>query len=160
MYGFGNSAHITIQIARHLGCDVHVFTRSEDHRRHAEELGAVWVGEAADTPPHPLDAAIMFAPAGPLVLDAMRVLDKGGTLSLAGIYMTPVPELDYERHLYHEKVIRSVANSTRQDGEELLQLAAEIPVTTTTTVYPLEQVNEALLDMKRSAINGDAVLVP
>jgi propanol-preferring alcohol dehydrogenase len=101
----------------------------------------------------------MFAPAGPLVPEALRVLDKGGTLSLAGIYMTPVPELDYERHLYHEKVIRSVANSTRRDGEELLRLAAEIPVATTTTTYPLEGINEALLDMKRSAINGDAVLV-
>lgn len=160
MYGFGNSAHITIQVARHLGCEVYVFTRSEDHKRHAEELGAAWIGEARDTPPHPLDAAIMFAPAGALVPEALRVLDKGGTLALAGIYMTPVPGLDYERHLYHEKVVRSVANSTRHDGEELLRVAAEIPVVTTTTTYPLEEANTALLEMKRSAISGDAVLVP
>ncbi len=159
LYGFGNSAHITIQVARHLGCEVYVFTRSDGHKRHAEELGAIWIGEADDVPPHPLDAAIMFAPAGPLVPEALHAMDKGATLVLAGIYMTPIPELDYERHLYHEKVIRSVANSTRTDGEELLRLAAEIPVVTTTSTYELEGVNEALLDMKKSALNGDAVLV-
>lgn len=159
LFGFGNSAHITIQVARHLGCEVYVFTRSPDHGKHAEELGAAWVGEAGDTPPCPLDAAIMFAPAGPLVLPALECLDSGGTLTLAGIYMTPIPEMDYSRHLYREKVVRSVANSTRRDGEELLQLAAEIGITTTTTSYPLEDVNRALLDMKNSAINGDAVLL-
>ena len=159
LYGFGNSAHITIQVARHLGCEVYVFTRSEDHKRHAETLGAVWTGEAHESAPHPLDAAIMFAPAGHLVPEALRALDKGATLALAGIFMTPVPELDYERHLYHEKVVRSVANSTRTDGEELLRLAAEIPVVTTTSTYELEGANEALLDLKRSAVNGDAVLV-
>lgn len=160
MYGFGNSAHITIQVARHLGCEVYVFTRSADHKRHAEELGAVWVGEAGETPPHNLDASIMFAPAGPLVPEALRVLDKGGTLALAGIYMSPIPQLEYETHLYHEKVVRSVANSTRRDGEELLRLAAEIPVSTTTRSFPLEEANRALLEMKQSAFNGDAVLVP
>jgi propanol-preferring alcohol dehydrogenase len=160
MYGFGNSAHITIQIARHLGCEVYVFTRSADHKRHADELGAVWVGEAGDMPPHALDASILFAPAGALVPEALRALDRGGTLALAGIYMSPVPQLEYETHLYHEKIMRSVANSTRRDGEELLRLAAAIPVTTTTRVFPLEEANRALLEMKQSAFNGDAVLVP
>ncbi len=118
------------------------------------------MGEAGDKPPFPLDAGIMFAPAGKLVPLALEALDRGACLALAGIHMSTVPELDYRRHLYQERVLRSVANSTRRDGEELLRLAAEAAVETTTTVYPLEEANQALLDMKRSAINGDAVLVP
>jgi propanol-preferring alcohol dehydrogenase len=159
LYGFGNSAHITIQIARHLGIEVYVYSRSERHRRHAEELGAAWVGEAGERAPHPLDAAILFAPAGGLVPVALEALDKGGVVTLAGIHMTPVPELEYERHLYHEKVLRSVANSTRQDGRDLLELAAQAGVVTTTTTFPLEEVNQALRMMKESALDGDAVLV-
>ncbi len=160
LFGFGNSAHITIQIARHLGIEVYVYSRSANHRRHAEELGAAWVGEAGQKAPHPLDSAIMFAPAGPMVLPALEALDKGGVLALAGIHMTPIPELEYERHLYHEKVLRSVANSTRQDGHGLMELAAAAKVVTTTTVFPLEEANEALRQMKESELDGDAVLVP
>jgi len=160
MYGFGNSAHVNIQVARHLGCEVYVFTRTEHHKRHAEELGAVWVGEVPQTPPHPLDASIMFAPAGTLVPEALKILDRGGTLVLGGIYMTPIPEMDYPTYLWDEKTICSVANATREDGEELLRYAAQIPITTNTVTFPLEQVNEALLKMKRSELTGDAVLVP
>jgi propanol-preferring alcohol dehydrogenase len=160
MYGFGNSAHVNIQVAIHLGCEVYVFTRADHHKRHAEELGAVWVGEVPEVPPHPLDASIMFAPAGVLVPDALKVLDRGGTLVLGSIYMTPVPEMDYPTYLWDERTIRSVANATRNDGNDLLRYAAEIPVTTNTVTFPLEEVNEALLKMKRSELTGDAVLVP
>ncbi len=160
LYGFGNSAHITIQIARHLGIEVYVYSRSNRHRHHAEELGAAWVGEAGERALHPLDAAIMFAPAGGLVPVALEALDKGGVLALAGIHMSPIPELEYERHLYHEKVLRSVANATRQDGRDLLELATQAGVVTTTTTFPLEEANQALRMMKESTLDGDAVLVP
>ncbi len=160
LYGFGNSAHVTIQIARHLGCEVAVFTRDPDHQRHAEELGAVWVGRVPEEPPFPLDAAIMFAPAGQLVPPALRMLDRGGILVLGGIFMTPIPEMEYLPHLWDEKVIRSVANATRKDGRELLEYAAMIPIRTETSPFPLEEANEALRKMKSSAISGDAVLVP
>jgi propanol-preferring alcohol dehydrogenase len=159
LYGFGGSAHVTIQVARHWGCEVYVYTRSEGHRQLARELGAVWVGGAEDTPPHRMQGSIMFAPAGRLVLDALRVLERGGTLALAGVTMSPIPELDYDRLLYWERTVRSVANFTRQDAEELLRLAAEIPIHTTVQTYPLEQANEALLALKRSEIDGAAVLI-
>jgi propanol-preferring alcohol dehydrogenase len=158
LYGFGGSAHVTIQVARHWGCEVYVFTRSENHRRHARELGAVWVGGARDDPPAKPQGSIIFAPAGWLVLEALRVLERGGTLSLAGVTMTPIPELDYDRLLYWERGVRSVANFTRQDARELLDLAAEIPIQTTVQRYPLEEANEALLALKRSEIDGTAVL--
>jgi propanol-preferring alcohol dehydrogenase len=158
MYGFGGSAHVTIQVARHLGIEVFVFTRAQSHREHAEELGASWVGSSQDSPPKKLDAAIMFAPAGKLVPEALRVMEKGATLALAGIYMTPIPEIDYNNLLYHERTIRSVANFTRQDAEELLKYAAEIPIHTDTETFPLEQANEALLALKESRINGCGVL--
>ena len=158
MYGFGASAHVTIQIARHLGIEIYVFTRAQSHREHAEKLGASWVGSAQDTPPKKLDAAIMFAPAGKLVPEALRVMEKGATLALAGIYMTPIPEIDYNNLLYHERTIRSVANFTRRDAEELLKYAAEIPIHTDTEIFPLEQANEALLALKESRINGCGVL--
>ncbi len=157
LYGFGASAHIAIQVAIHWGCEVYVFTRSEQHRQLARSLGATWVGRAEDTPPHPPDSSILFAPAGPLVPEALRVLRKGGTLALAGIYMTPVPELPYER-LYWERTVRSVANSTRQDAEELLQLAPQIPIRTHVELYSLAQVNQALERLKRGEVNGSAVL--
>ena len=143
LYGFGGSAHVTIQVARHWGCEVYVYTRSEGHRQLARELGAVWVGGAEDTPPHNMHGSIVFAPAGRLVLGALRVLERGGTLALAGVTMTPIPELDYDRLLYWERTVRSVANFTRQDAEELLRLAAEIPIHTTVETYPLEQASEA-----------------
>jgi propanol-preferring alcohol dehydrogenase len=159
LYGFGGSAHVTIQVARHWGCEVYVFTRSESHRRLARELGAAWVGGAQDTPPAKPQGSIIFAPAGGLVLDALRVLERGGTLALAGVTMTPIPELDYDRLLYWERTVRSVANFSRQDARELLELAAEIPIRTTVRQYALQEANEALLALKRSEIDGTAVLM-
>lgn len=157
LYGFGASAHITIQVARHLGCEVYVFTRSEEHKRLARKFGAVWVGEAQDRPPEPLDAAIVFAPAGWIVPEALKSLDKGGTLALAGIHMSPIPEMPYEL-IYGERTVRSVANATREDGEELLRLAAEIPVKTEIEVYKLEEANEVLWRLKERRVQGAAVL--
>lgn len=159
LYGFGNSAHITIQVARHMGIRVFVFTRSPGHQQHALTLGAEWVGRAGDAPPAGVDAAIIFAPAGPIVPQALRVLNPGGTIALAGIYMTPIPEMPYDL-LYFERTLRSVANSTRQDAIDLLKLAEEIPIHTTVTTFPLEEANEVLQAMKESKINGDAILIP
>jgi propanol-preferring alcohol dehydrogenase len=158
LYGFGASAHIVLQVARHGGCEVYVFTRSEGHRQLARRMGAAWVGGAEETPPEKLDAAIIFAPVGSLVLEALRVLRKGGTVSLADITMTPIPAIDYDRLLYHERVIRSVANATREDAREFLQLAAQIPVRTEIETFPLEQANDALRALKKSAIHGAGVL--
>jgi propanol-preferring alcohol dehydrogenase len=157
LYGFGSSAHITIQVARHWGCEVYVFTRSEEHRRHARELGAAWVGGAEDEPPNPIDSGIIFAPAGWLVLEALRVLRKGGTLALAGIHMTPIPEMDYNL-IYGERTLRSVSNCTRKDAEELLRLAGEIPIRTDVQLFPLEEANRALQLLKRALIRGTGVL--
>ena len=157
LYGFGASAHIVLQLARYKGCEVYVFTRSEAHRQLARRLGAQWVGEARDDPQHQLDAAIIFAPAGALLLDALRVLRKGGTVALAGITRTPIPELDYSL-IYHERVVRSVANSTRDDARELLELAAQVPVETQVQVFELEQANAALQALKLSRIEGAGVL--
>ena len=158
LFGFGASAHIVIQIAKHWGCQVFVFTRSEEHRKLAKELGADWTGRAEDTPPARLNSAVIFAPAGKLVLDALRVLNKGGTLALAGIYMTPIPELDYSKHLYYEKTVRSVANSTRRDAEDLLKLAAEIPIRTEVQEFDLNEANRALMLLKQGKIQGAGVL--
>ncbi|MBL7199420.1 MAG: zinc-dependent alcohol dehydrogenase family protein [Anaerolineae bacterium] len=160
LYGFGGSAHVTIQVARHWGCQVYVFTRSQGHRRLARELGAVWVGGAEDTPPARMHSSILFAPAGVLVPQALDSLERGGTLALAGLTMTPIPELDYDRLLYWERTVRSVANFSRQDAAELLQLAEQIPIQTTVQAFPLEAANEALLALKRSEISGAGVLVP
>lgn len=158
LYGFGASAHVAIQILTHWGCDVYVFSRSESHRRLAEGLGARWTGFSSDDPPEKLDSSVIFAPAGPIVHDALRALDKGGTVALAGIYMTPIPELDYEAHLYDEKVLRSVTASTRRDGMELMELAAEIPIRTRTTLHELDAANEVLIELKKGLIDGAAVL--
>jgi propanol-preferring alcohol dehydrogenase len=158
MYGFGNSAHVAIQVANHWGCEVYVFSRGERHRELAEELGAVWTGRPYDdVPPKKLHASVVFAPAGELVPVALGHLDKGGTVALAGIYMTPMPELDYEEHLYYEKNLRSVANSARRDGEELLRLAAEIPIKTTVETFPLEEANRVLRMMKEGRLEAGAV---
>jgi propanol-preferring alcohol dehydrogenase len=159
IYGFGASAHVVIQVALHWGCAVYVATRGERHRTLARELGATWVGEAADTPPEKLHSAIIFAPAGELVPPALEALDRGGTLALAGIYMSQVPPLDYEKHLFYEKNVRSVTANTRQDGEELLRLGLEIPIRTHTDVFPLERANEALQKLKHDGIEGAGVLV-
>jgi propanol-preferring alcohol dehydrogenase len=158
LFGFGASAHIVIQIAKHWGCQVFVFTRSEEHRKLARELGAVWAGGAEDTPPAKMQSTIIFAPAGKLVLDALRVLEKGGTLALAGIYMTPIPELDYQQHLYYEKTVRSIANSTRKDAQDLLKLAGEIPIHTEVQEFSLEEANRALTLLKQGKIQGAGVL--
>jgi propanol-preferring alcohol dehydrogenase len=159
LYGFGGSAHITIQIARHWGCEVYVYTRSEGHRQLARELGAAWVGGAEDDPPNKMHGSIIFAPAGRLVLDALRVMERGGTLALAGVTMSPIPEMDYDALIYWERTVRSVANFTRQDARELLRLAAEVPIRTTVQTFPLEKANEVLLALKRSEIDGTAVLM-
>lgn len=157
LYGFGASAHIIIQIARHWQCQVFVFTRNEHHRDMARTLGAAWAGGAGDDPGVPLDSSIIFAPAGWLVPEALRALDKGGTLALGGIHMSPIPEMPYDL-LWHERTVQSVANSTRQDAVDFLDIAAEVPVRTEVELFPLEQANEALLRLKRSEINGAAVL--
>jgi propanol-preferring alcohol dehydrogenase len=158
LYGFGASAHVAIQVARHWGCKVYVFTRGAEHQDLARKLGASWVGHPKDGSPEKLNSAIIFAPAGSFVLDALEDLQKGGTLALAGIYMSPIPEMDYERHLYHEKAIQSVANSTRMDGKELLALATEIPIHTEIQRFPFQEANEALLALKTGKINGAGVL--
>jgi alcohol dehydrogenase, propanol-preferring len=158
LYGFGGSAHIAIQVAKHRGARCFVFTRSANHQRLARELGADWVGTAKDEPPAKPTNAILFAPAGSLYLDALRVLDRGGTVVSAGIHMSPIPVMDYDRYLYHERRMSSVANATRQDGEELLEIAAEVPVKTTVKAYPLEAANEALDDLASGRLDAAAVL--
>ncbi len=162
LYGFGASAHLVLQLARHEGCEVYVFTRTPAHRELAKKLGAAWVGDAQDTPPAELDSAIIFAPAGSLVPQALRVLRKGGTLALAGITMSPIPQLDYSL-LYHERIIRSVANSTRKDCREFLDLAAQmttgkIPLHSEIQLFDLDQANQALQALKKSQIKAAAVL--
>ncbi len=158
LIGFGASAHVAIQVAVHWGCEVYVFSRSEEHRALAEKLGAIWTGTSKDDPPEKMDSIVNFTPAGPTVLDGMRMLDKGGTQALAGIYMSPIPEMDYVKHIYHERTLRSVANATRKDAEELLKIAAEIPIRTTTQAFPLEEANRVLKLLKDSKIDGAAVL--
>ncbi len=158
LIGFGASAHVAIQVAIHWGCEVYVFSRSGEHRELARKLGATWTGTSNEDPPAKLDSIVNFTPAGPTVLDGMRLLDKGGTQALAGIYMSLVPEMDYLKYLYHERTLRSVANATRQDGNELLKIAADIPIKTTTQIFPLEEANKALQLLKNSKIDGAAVL--
>jgi len=161
LYGFGAAAHIAVQVAVHAGWEVFVFTRGAEHRALARELGAVWAGETADAPGGDaglkLDAAIVFAPAGELALDALRALDRGGTVALGGIHSSPIPPIDYPL-IYHERVLRSVANSTRADARDLLAVAAEIPIVTEVRVFELEQANDALLELKERRIRGAAVL--
>lgn len=159
LYGFGNSAHVVIQVAVKMDCRVHVFTRSSRHQKLAEELGAAWVGTAEEASPEPLDAAIIFAPVGALVPQALRALDKGGTLALAGITMSRIPEFDYGL-IYGERTMRSVANTTRRDAAELLRVAAEIPIRTVVDTFPLEEANTVLRMMKESALQAGAALIP
>lgn len=135
-YGFGAAAHVAIQVARHWGVEVYAATRDARHRKLALDLGAKWSGDTFATPPVALDAAIVFAPAGEIVPAALKLLRKGGTLVLGGIHMSPIPSFDYDL-LYQERVVRSVANNTRQDGENFLRIAAEIPIETHTRLFPL-----------------------
>ncbi|MEQ8765176.1 MAG: zinc-dependent alcohol dehydrogenase family protein [Planctomycetota bacterium] len=159
IYGFGAAGHVAIQIARARGAEVYVCTRDrERHQALAGELGAEWVGGATDRPPVPLDASLIFAPAGELVPPALEALGAGGVLVLGGIWMSPIPSFPYER-LYRERVIRSVTNNTRRDGEELLAEAARIPVETSVQPFAFERANEALDALKNDAIRGAAVLV-
>lgn len=158
LYGFGASAHITIQIARHWGCSVYVCSLREEHRELARQLGAVWVGEASAMPPDKLDSAILFAPAGELVPPALRALNKGGTLALAGIYMTAIPALDYTKDIFQERTLQSVTANTRQDGLDLLKEAAAIPIRTHTVPFKLEEANLALQQLKKGNIQGAGVL--
>src|SRR5579885_1264055 len=158
LYGFGGSAHIALQVAKYWGCRVYVMTRGGTHREHARELGADWVGTAQERPPRLLDSAILFAPAGDLVPPAMEALDQGGILAIAGIYLSPIPTLDYERHLFHEKELRSVTANTRADGQEFLELAAKIPIHTTTVAFGLDQANQALQMLKHDELKGAGVL--
>ena len=157
LYGFGASAHLVLQFARHCGCEVYVFTRTAAHRELAKSLGAAWVGAAEDAAPHPLDAAIIFAPAGGLVPHALRALRRAGSLVLAGNTMSPIPQMDYSL-VYQERTIRSVANCTRQDAREFLELAADVPLHTEIQIFDLERANQALQALKRSEIKGAGVL--
>jgi alcohol dehydrogenase, propanol-preferring len=159
IYGFGASAHITLQVARARSCEVFVCTREASHRELALRLGATWVGDVGDEMPAKADGTIVFAPAGALVPVALRNLARGGTLALAGIYMTPLPSLDYERDLFYERTVRSVTANTRADGEELLAEAARIPIRPATTTFPLEDANRALALLKRGGFAGAGVLL-
>jgi len=157
LYGFGAAAHVAIQVAHHWGAEVYASTRDARHQQLALELGAKWAGGTLAEPPLKLDAAIIFAPAGEIVPAALKALKKGGTLALGGIHMSPIPSLDYNL-LYGERVIRSVANNTRQDGEDFLRIAAEIPIRTQVQRFPLREANQALNKLKNDAIKGAAVL--
>jgi len=157
IYGFGGSAHLTAQVALFEGATVHVLTRSPEARSLALELGCASARDGYDDPPEKLDAAILFAPAGELVPNALRALDRGGTLVIAGIHLSDIPALRYS-WLFEERQIRSVTANTRRDGEELLDIAIRIPIRPTTTVYPLEAALQALADLANDRVNGAAVL--
>jgi alcohol dehydrogenase, propanol-preferring len=159
IYGFGGSAHLTAQIAMAEGARVHVLTRSAEARHLARELGAASVGQSDAQPPEPLDAAILFAPIGDLVLPALAALDRGGTLAVAGIHLSDIPTLQYQEHLFEERTLQSVTANTRTDGEEFLALASQIPVHVTTTPYRLDQADTALRDLAHDRVNGAAVLI-
>lgn len=156
-YGFGAAAHVAIQVANHWGVEVFASTRDVRHQKLAMELGAKWAGGTLDAPPEKLDAAIVFAPAGEIVPAALKALHKGGRLILGGIHMSDIPSFPYDL-IYGERMIRSVANNTRRDGEEFLALAAKIPIRTHVQVFPLQDANHALNALKNDAIRGAAVL--
>lgn len=159
LYGFGGSAHLCAQVAMAEGATVHVLTRGADARKLALDLGAASARDAYAMPPEPLDSAILFAPAGELVPVALRALDRGGTLAIAGIHLSDIPVLTYESELFYEKQVRSVTSNTREDGREFLALAAEHSVHATTHTYPLSRADEALRDLKAGRFDGAAVLV-
>jgi alcohol dehydrogenase, propanol-preferring len=156
-YGFGAAAHVAIQVARHWNVEVYASTRDARHQKLALELGAAWAGGTLEEPPKKLDAAIVFAPAGEIVPAALKALRKGGVLVLGGIHMSPIPSFNYDL-LYQERMIRSVANNTRQDGVDFLRVAAEIPIRTHVQIFPLRDANRALNALKNDAIPGAAVL--
>jgi alcohol dehydrogenase, propanol-preferring len=156
VYGFGASAHLAAQVALHEGATVHVVTRSDAARAHALALGC---HSAGDAPPEPLDSALLFAPVGDLVPVALEALDRGGTLAIAGIHLSDVPPLDYQRHLFQERQVRSVTANTRDDGREFLALAAEIPIQVATQRYPLDDADRAVDDLRAGRVDGAAVLM-
>ena len=160
IWGFGGSAHLAAQIALAEGAEVHVFTRSPAARELARELGAAWAGDSFDTGPAPLDSAIVFAPAGELVPAALERLDRGWTCAVAGIHLSDVPSLDYQRHLFQERELRSVTANTRADGAQFLTLAARLDVAVTTNPYALDDADRALADLAADRFTGAAVLVP
>ncbi len=159
IYGFGGSAHLTAQVALAEGATVHVMTRSAEARDLARGLGAASVQGAADRPPEPLDAAILFAPVGTLVPPALEALDRGGTLAVAGIHLSDIPVLDYRRHLFEERTLRSVTANTRADGVEFLELAARIGIRVSAVPYPFDRADRALADLAHDDVTGAAVLV-
>lgn len=158
IYGFGASAHLAAQVALHEGATVHVMTRDADARARALQLGCSSAQGADEPPPEPLDAAILFAPVGTLVPPALEALDRGGILAIAGIHLTDVPSLTYERHLFYEKTIVSTTANTRADGRAFLDLAAAIPIRVTTTPYPFDRADQALADLASDRVHGAAVL--
>ncbi|MEX0744621.1 MAG: zinc-dependent alcohol dehydrogenase family protein [Phycisphaeraceae bacterium] len=157
--GFGSSAHLVLQLAVHRGHRCFVLSRSDEHRQQARALGAVWAGDDAAALPEPMDSAILFAPAGQLVPPLLASLAPGGTLAIAGIHLSDVPPLNYQRHLFHEKQVRSVTANTRADARALLREAVEADVRPQVTRYALDQANQALQDMKHSRGSGTAVLL-
>lgn len=157
LYGFGASAHLALQVARFWGCLVYVFTRTDLHKKLAWELGASWVGEPTDRPPEDLDAAVVFAPAGWIVQEALKSVGPGGTVVAAGIHMSPIPETPYAL-IYGERVLRTVANATRQDGQDFLKLAETIPVIPEVEIHPWTEANSVLLALKQGRVRGSAVL--
>ncbi|MCS7014855.1 MAG: zinc-dependent alcohol dehydrogenase family protein [Gemmatales bacterium] len=161
IYGFGAAAHLLVQLARYEGREVFAFTRPGDHtaQEFARQLGATWAGDSDQPPPVPLDAAIIFAPVGALVPLALRAVRKGGVVVCGGIHMSDIPSFPY-RWLWEERVLRSVANLTRRDGEEFLRLAPQVPIRTQTRTYPLEAANDALDDLRHGRLHGAAVLIP
>jgi propanol-preferring alcohol dehydrogenase len=160
VYGFGGSAHLASQVALAQGATLYVMTRGERSRELARSLGAAFVGGPADTPPEPLDAAIMFAPVGDLVLPALEALDRGGTLAVAGIYLSDIPVMSYDRYLFQERQLRSVTSNTRADAREFLEFAGAHRLEVTTHRYGLDHADRALVDLKAGRFDGAAVLVP
>jgi alcohol dehydrogenase, propanol-preferring len=160
LYGFGGSAHLAAQVAIAQGARVHVLTRAAAARELALSLGAASAGDSYDTPPEPLDSAILFAPVGDLVPVALRALDRGGTLAVAGIHLTDIPSLNYERELFQERTLRSVTANTREDGRDFLDFAASHRLQVSTTRYPMDKADVALADLAADRVTGAAVLVP
>jgi propanol-preferring alcohol dehydrogenase len=159
IYGFGGSAHLTAQVAIAEGASVHVRTRSPEARELAKALGALSVGDTDDPLPEPLDASILFAPVGTIVPTALASLDRGGTLAIAGIYLSDIPSLNYEKHLFQERNLRSVTANTREDGRDFLEAAAMIGVSVSVNPYPFSEADRALADLKHERFTGAAVLV-
>ena len=160
LVGFGSSAHIVIQIALHRGHEVHVVTRSENHLRQAKDLGAAWAGSDFRHLPGKVDSAILFAPSGQLVPPTLEALDRGGVCCIAGIHLSDVPAINYQRHLYQERELRSVTSNTREDARALFAEARAAGIRPRTSAYPLQDANRALSDMKRSRSDGTPVLIP